>query len=97
MDHNVVEHDVECPPLCCDCGEAQAKMRIQSEDIAGLISEYLCDACQRCSDEYDVAPHKIYAWESGSESDQEDESGHEAGDTAAQQQQPDYFSHLKRS
>ena len=89
MDANVVEYDVEVPPLCCDCGEAPATMRIQSEDSAGLICKYWCYACQRCTDEYDDVPHKIYDLESASESDQEDESDHEVGDTAAQQQQPD--------
>ena len=89
MDPNFVEHDVQCPPLCCDCGEAPADMRIQSDDIAGHICKYWWYACQSCTDAYDGVPHTIYDLDSASESDEQDESDHEVGDTAAQQQQPD--------
>jgi hypothetical protein len=92
MDPNFVEHDVQCPPLCCDCGEAPADMRIQSADIeqlSGYICKYWCYACQSSTDAYDGVPHTIYDLDSASESDEQDESVHEAGDTAAHQQQPD--------
>ena len=92
MDPNFVEHDVECPPMCCDYGEAPADMRIQSADIeqlSGYICKYWCYACQSSTDAYDGVPHTIYDLDSASESDEQDESVHEAGDTAAQQPQPD--------